>query len=508
METDSFIDWGDFLEITVKNSMEHNGTSMHWHGITQQNSCTNDGVNGVTECPIPPGATRTYRFQVTEFGSTWYHAHFTYQYGDGIVGTMIINGPSTADYDIDLGTYPITDYYYQSTWQVGHAAELSGPPAADNLLVNGTQINLNGNGGHYYNTTGLVKGKTYLLRLINTAVDNGYMVSLDSHTFTVIQADFVPIEPYEADWVFLAIGQRLDVLFTADDDDDSGNYWFRALVQDGCGKNANNQSTVAIFNYAGTDLALPKSEASDDYHPRCYDEEDLVPYIYKPVSEDDFRAAYGHTGEHNILNVSKPTQVLNPLRENQADTTTKVFRWQINGESINVDWERPTLKYISETNDTFKAIKELNLYELPDANVWAFWVIQNSFAVAHPIHLHGHDFYHLGVSPLTVPIPASPIVFTEDNINDLNFDNPTRRDVAMLPANGWLVLAFRTDNPGAWLMHCHIAWHVSEGLGVQFLERASEIDTTLNFADMQGNCDAWSSWYHGGQSGPKDDSGL
>lgn len=42
----------------------------------------------------------------------------------------------------------------------------------------------------------------------------------------------------------------------------------------------------------------------------------------------------------------------------------------------------------------------------------------------------------------------------------------------MLPAGGWLVLAFETDNPGAWLMHCHIAWHVSEGLAVQFLERA------------------------------------
>ncbi|KAF8848698.1 hypothetical protein BDZ45DRAFT_753521 [Acephala macrosclerotiorum] len=37
-----------------------------------------------------------------------------------------------------------------------------------------------------------------------------------------------------------------------------------------------------------------------------------------------------------------------------------------------------------------------------------------------------------------------------------------------------------------------LTWHVSEGLGVQILERASEIDTTLNFADMQGNCDAWS----------------
>jgi FtsP/CotA-like multicopper oxidase with cupredoxin domain len=26
----------------------------------------------------------------------------------------------------------------------------------------------------------------------------------------------------------------------------------------------------------------------------------------------------------------------------------------------------------------------------------------------------------------------------------------------MLPPGGWLVIAFQTNNPGAWLMHCHI----------------------------------------------------
>jgi hypothetical protein len=59
--------------------------------------------------------------------------------------------------------------------------------------------------------------------------------------------------------------------------------------------------------------------------------------------------------------------------------------------------------------------------------------------------------------------------------DQLNFDNPPRRDTATLPASGWLVLAFPANNPGAWLMHCHIAWHISEGLGVQFLEAKNQI---------------------------------
>lgn len=66
----------------------------------------------------------------------------------------------------------------------------------------------------------------------------------------------------------------------------------------------------------------------------------------------------------------------------------------------------------------------------------------------------------------------------------------------MLPAGGWLVLAFETDNPGAWLMHCHIAWHVSEGLAVQFLERAQDIPGAFSLGDeFYEGCRNWDDYY-------------
>lgn len=64
-------DWGDTLEVTVKNSLQHNGTSIHWHGVRMLNSCQHDGVNGVTECPIPPGKSHTYKFRCTQHGTSW-----------------------------------------------------------------------------------------------------------------------------------------------------------------------------------------------------------------------------------------------------------------------------------------------------------------------------------------------------------------------------------------------------------------------------------------------------
>ena len=58
------------------------------------------------------------------------------------------------------------------------------------------------------------------------------------------------------------------------------------------------------------------------------------------------------------------------------------------------------------------------------------------------------DFYVLGHGSGIFDREASPAT--------LKFNNPPRRDVSFLPGGGWVAIAFPTDNPGAWLWHCHI----------------------------------------------------
>jgi hypothetical protein len=77
----------------------------------------------------------------------------------------------------------------------------------------------------------------------------------------------------------------------------------------------------------------------------------------------------------------------------------------------------------------------------------------------------------------------------------------------MLPASGYLVLAFETDNPGAWLMHCHIGWHTSEGFALQFVERRNEIAAQTDETRLTDNCDNWTS-FTGVASIEQDDSGV
>jgi hypothetical protein len=112
--------------------------------------------------------------------------------------------------------------------------------------------------------------------------------------------------------------------------------------------------------------------------------------------------------------------------------------------------------------------------------------------------MHGHDFYILAQDVGT---------FDLDTV-ELNLVNPLRRDVASLPGGGYLVLGFKTDNPGLWLMHCHIAWHTSEGFALQFVERESEIVGTMTEPEtFLDTCAAWDSYYPSSMW-PEDDSGI
>lgn len=88
--------------------------------------------------------------------------------------------------------------------------------------------------------------------------------------------------------------------------------------------------------------------------------------------------------------------------------------------------------------------------QVPNAKEMVYVIVESPIPLPHPLHLHGHDFWILAEG------------FGSYNSSmTLNTVNPPRRDTALLPAAGFIVLAFETDNPGVWLMHCHIGWHTS-----------------------------------------------
>ncbi|KZW03034.1 putative extracellular dihydrogeodin oxidase/laccase [Exidia glandulosa HHB12029] len=474
-------DWGDTLVIHVTNALRDNGTSIHWHGIRQLQNSINDGVNGVTECPIAPGDTKTYTFKATQYGTSWGHSHYSAQYGDGVWFPIVINGPATAEYDVDLGPITINDWFHQTAYAAAFAAERTGPPRPANFLIAGTNALVSDTTQGKRFTRTIESGKKYRLRLINTSVDSFFKVSIDSHVMTVIASDFVPVKPFTTEVLGLAIGQRYDVIIEANQA--AASYWFRVWPQISCSSNDNAGDVTGYLAYSGV-TALPTSEAFD-YDDGCDDQTGLVPYV--PVTVD----SSGFSSDETDISVSSPTPVVV-----QGDN---VFRWLVNGAAMDVDWGYPTLQQLSDNNASYA--KTQNVLFFDEALETAYWVIQNAGPIAHPIHLHGHDFNI--VSSGTGTFSASTAT--------LDWDNPPRRDVAMLPASGYLFIAFQTDNPGAWVMHCHIAWHVSEGLSLQLVERQSEIFDSISLDNAwESTCTNWNSWYNSGNLfwGKKTDSGL
>jgi hypothetical protein len=188
-----------------------------------------------------------------------------------------------------------------------------------------------------------------------------------------------------------------------------------------------------------------------------------------------------------------------------------VFRWFLNNGAININYTQPTLKSLAEGASTTGNGSSLisNPIYLQKSNEWYYFVIQNQFFASHPMHLHGHDMSVLG---------QGTTAWNPSLVSTLNFVNPVRRDTAMLVGSagpgsppGYTVIGFQSDNPGAWLMHCHIVWHVDGGLALQWVERPNDIPakTYAGKPEFQRECKNVQSYFaNGGQPLTSGESGL
>ncbi len=325
-------DWGDNLIIHVTNNLAVNGTSIHWHGIRQLNNTEMDGVPGVTQCPIAPGQTYTYKFQATQYGSTWYHSHFTTQYGDGLLGPLIINGPATADYDEDLGMMFLSDWSHQTIDQLWDIAKQGAPPTLSTGLINGTNTfdcttvndaNCVG-GGKKWETT-FVAGQKYRIRIINSAVEGHFDFSIDGHSLTVIGMDLVPLVPYAADSVVISMGQRYDIIVEATET--SGDYWLRAQWITACSTNSLPNNITGIIRYDSSSTADPTTTSTTTESTNCGDEPlaSLVPYLAMDV------------GTYTSADITQ---------EDVSFAFADYFTWTINSSSLYLDWSDPTIMRI------------------------------------------------------------------------------------------------------------------------------------------------------------------
>ena len=490
--------WGDTISVTVHNAIEtatedgitvdQEGTALHWHGILQHETPYYDGTPGVQQCPIAPNKDFTYTFTADLYGTSWYHSHYSAQYDAGALGPMIIHGPSSAEYDIDVGPVMIGDWNHQDYYRITQMAVGSEQQivVSNNTLINGKMdydcglLSLHNEPHTCTENAGLSKfkfqsGKTHRLRLINPSAEATLIYSIDSHTMTVIATDFVDVQPFSADYVTLGVGQRMDVLVEGTGNDD-GAYWMRVNAST-CSAAQQGKALAAIY-YENADTTSVPADNPVAIVDSCGARNGNVDYQYLNAVPSFARAPPAQFSTELTLNMS--------VGFNASCSTL----WQMNtgefpaGDYFQTDYNDPVT--LDAYNGKFDFDPQRYVYDVGTNSTVVLYIINTSPA-AHPMHLHGHNFWVL----------ASGNGEWDGAIHTADPTNPLRRDVQMVnPAetgsNGYAVIAYETNNPGIWPFHCHIAWHVSAGLYANIMEQKSNISSIPNVPSIIGEtCTDW-----------------
>lgn len=362
--------------------------------------------------------------------------------------------------------------YYQSPADVTNNSIVSGQaPIPQSGLINDSQNN----------TIHVKPGKTYLIHMIDMANFPGVAVYFDGHPFTAVEVDGTYTEKHFLGDQNLCIApaQRWSVLITTKNDT-SQNFVIFATLDVNMLFPATGRPTIPGWNGNTTawlvyDDAKPLPPQKTFYSFDFYDDVALIPYDRAPLLEPVDRRFTMDMQSATIDGITRFT--INDITYLPQKVPSLYTALTVGNYSTN------PLVYGLNTNPF--VLKYGEIIEL---------VINNRHDNLHPMHLHGHQFQVLERSPPdagawsgTYPPTISP--------------TPIRRDTVMLNKNGYSVWRFKADNPGVWLFHCHIEYHITSGLQATFVEAPDHLGDLKIPKDQIETCKKYGMDYRGNAAG-------
>jgi len=418
----------------------------------------------------------------------------------------------------------MSDWLHRSVYQKWDSSIIDGTRIwIDNILQNGIghwpPLNLS-DGSKVpektkFNEVFFQKGVTYLMRLINGAADTTFVFSIDNHKFWVISTDFVAIKPYYTDHVVVGIGQRYNIIVDANPDKFTADqsYWIRTTPAPQCTAfNTKDKSTLIPDEHTGIihytlNRDIPTT-SRQNFTLDCADEsyyKDLIPIVPWQVPDVRYEVDPFYLSIH--INLSDYPYWPCNKQVNRFELVSEHPMWlNFSGPILlNLDEDfsqRPWLAEVT-TNVAEETWVQLTIISGPKSLKHPFRPhpvpkVPGVFVPGqHPIHLHGHDF---AILEQCIPDDNTACDIAQKN---LTLINPPRRDVAFLPDNGYLIIAFKADNPGVWIMHCHIAFHASSGLAAQIVENKDKMRLPFGWDEpFEAMCKNWDAWSLDNSSDP------
>ncbi|KAL6337008.1 hypothetical protein AAG906_036322 [Vitis piasezkii] len=488
---------GDRVVVKVVNKVSNNVT-IHWHGVRQLRSAWADGPTYVTQCPIQTGQTYTYNFTITgQRGTLLWHAHISWLRAT-LYGPIIILPRRNESYPFPKPHKEVT-IIFGEWWNADPEAVISqalqsggGPNVSDAYTINGLP-------GPLYNCSSkdtyklkVKPGKTYLLRLINAALNDELFFSIANHTLTVVEGDATYVKPFDTNVLVITPGQTTNVLLKTKPYFPNSTFLMAARPYFTGQGTFDNSTTAGILEYVNPS----KPTSSQNKLP-------LLKPTLPPVNPNATGFVTNFTRKFRSLATAKfPANVpqavdkrffftiglgSNPCPKDmtcQGPNGTK-FSASVN----NISFILPSVSIMQAyffgqngvyTTDfpTFPPVP-FNYTGTPPNNTMVSngtrvvvlpfntsveLVMQDTSilgAESHPFHLHGYNFYVVGQG----------IGNYDPNTDPANFNlvDPVERNTFGVPAGGWVAIRFQADNPGVWFMHCHLDVHTSWGLRMAWI---------------------------------------
>lgn len=333
-------------------------------------------------------------------------------------------------------------------------------------------------------TMAVEPGKTYMIHLINVGAFASHYFWIQDHTMKIVEVDGTWVDAAEAAIIYISTAQRYSILVTMKNDS-STNYPMMGSMDTDLFDSIPSTLNWNVTGWLVYNETVPLPAADTIYDFDYYDDFDLVPI--------DGEGALG-TPDYTIQ--------LDLTMNNLGDGANYAFFNDISYVSPVV----PTI--FTALSAPAKDVANpaiygtyTNPFVLPRGKTIEL-VLNNDDTGKHPFHLHGHAFQ----------------VISRGDDDALHFNGtysapgntipavPMRRDTLIVRPSSNFVIRFRADNPGVWLFHCHIEWHMDSGLAATMIEAPEVLqEKTIVPQDFLEICEAGGTATVGNAAGNTED---
>ncbi|XP_006614218.1 laccase-5-like [Apis dorsata] len=501
----------DRVIVDVENAALGMEVTIHWHGLFQNGFQFYDGVPYVTQCPIASSSTFRYDFVVKNSGTHFYHSHISTHMLDGQIGSFIVKDPPQKNphrdlYDKDEIVIFLNDWIHELSFEryPGYYRYNILGQSAENILINGLGNYTNLKTGETTNGSLKVftvkKGERHRIRMINSFSTVCLAeLRIEKHKLIIIAQDGENVKPKPVDKIVSSTGERVDFILVANQNVDS--YWIQVRGLGECAatfiqqlailkyENGPSQPSTPLLNYndtidgviynglngtlCNTNITEPvlcinqleSLESENDLLKVEPDERHILPFWffnYTDTSKD--KLLFNSSSYLPFFNANDRTQLLSIFNDIAFESPASNLLTQSNSyqaickkNQLSTCTEPCTCAQIIQTK--LNNVVELIMYDaIPQTDL------------DHPFHLHGYAFQVFSVGQFW---PIRNI--SREDINEViqehterlqrgEYKNPPGKDTAKIPMGGYVIVRFKANNPGWWLLHCHFSWHHITGM--------------------------------------------